>query len=88
MNPVIELKRTILVLIISSILVCFAFSPTARAFCREGCDTNHNNTILGDDALFSNTTGAYNTANGYQALYSNIDGFSNTANGASTAVKK
>jgi trimeric autotransporter adhesin len=82
MNPVIELQRTIFVLIISSILVCFAFSPTARAVCREGCDTNRENTFLGDNALVNNTTGISNTANGYQALFSNTDGFTNTANGA------
>jgi hypothetical protein len=82
MNPVIELQRTILVLIISSIFVCFAFSPTARAVCREGCDTNRENTFLGDNALVNNTTGISNTATGYHALFRNTDGFTNTANGA------
>ena len=82
MTPLIELKRTILIPIISSALACFALSPTARAVCREGCDTNRENTFLGDDALVHNTTGLSNTAIGYQALFSNIDGFFNTANGA------
>jgi uncharacterized coiled-coil protein SlyX len=83
MTPLIELKRTILIPIISFALACFALSPTARAVCREGCDTtNRENTFLGDDALVHNTTGLSNTAIGYQALFSNIDGFINTANGA------
>ena len=84
MTPLIELKRTILIPIISSALACFALSPTARAVCGEGCDTNRENTFLGDDALVHNTTGLSNTAIGYQALFSNIDGFTNTANGAFT----
>ena len=39
------------------------------------------NTAIGFEALFSNTTGIANTANGSQALFSNIDGNYNTANG-------
>jgi hypothetical protein len=42
---------------------CFALAPQARAVCQEGCLTN-NNTVLGDDALVSNTTGFENTATG------------------------
>ena len=60
---------------------CFALLPQARAVCQEGCLTN-SNTVLGDDALHSLTTGSGNTANGFQALYSNTVGVSNTANGA------
>ena len=41
------------------------------------------NTAIGNEALFSNTTGDNNTANGYQALYSNTTGETNTANGMS-----
>src|SRR5437016_3254788 len=75
---------------------CFAFSPQAGATCQEGCLTNAN-TVLGDDALtsntgtdntaagsqalFSNTTGSFNTASGTAALFSNTTGFSNTATG-------
>src|SRR5438132_3492937 len=75
---------------------CFAFSPQAAATCQEGCLTNAN-TVLGDDALtsntgtdntaagsqalFSNTTGSFNTASGTAALFSNTTGFSNTATG-------
>jgi trimeric autotransporter adhesin len=68
-------------LLIPLACVCFALSPQARATCQEGCLTNFN-TVLGDDALLSNTTGAANTANGYQALFSNTEGFNNTATGA------
>jgi len=39
------------------------------------------NTIVGYQALYSNTIGYSNTANGYEALYSNTEGYSNTANG-------
>jgi hypothetical protein len=66
-------------------LVCFALSPTARAVCQEGCLTNQN-TVLGDDALFSLTTGVSNTAIGFDALFSNTDGFGNTAVGASALL--
>ena len=62
------------------VLACFALSPQARAVCQEGCLTNEN-TVLGDDALLSNTTGFGNTATGFQALLSNTAGGDNTANG-------
>src|SRR4030095_10177337 len=61
---------------------CFGLSPQARAVCQEGCLTNAN-TVLGDDALFSLTTGIENTATGFQALFNNISGSDNTANGLS-----
>ena len=64
------------------VLACFALSPQARAVCQEGCLTSFN-TVLGDDALFSLTTGEENTATGYQTLYFNTTGNFNTANGAS-----
>src|SRR5437763_1651963 len=62
------------------VLACLALSPQARAVCQEGCLTNEN-TVLGDDALLSNTTGFGNTATGFQALLSNTAGGDNTANG-------
>ena len=62
------------------VLACFAFAPQARAVCQEGCLTN-TNTVLGDDALLSNTTGNSNTAIGFQALINNTNGFGNTAAG-------
>ncbi len=54
-------------------LACFALSPTAQAACQEGCLTNAN-TVLGDDALFSLTSGIQNTAMGFHALKSDTTG--------------
>jgi len=62
------------------LLACFALSPHARAVCQEGCLTN-NNTVLGDDALISVTTGFDNTALGFEALYGVTTGSANTATG-------
>ena len=67
-------------LLIPLALGCFALSPHARAVCQEGCLTN-NNTVLGDDALFSVTTGFDNTALGFEALFSLTTGSANTATG-------
>jgi hypothetical protein len=58
----------------------FALSPQARAICQEGCLTN-DNTVLGDDALTSLTTGSFNTATGVSALRNNRRGDNNTATG-------
>jgi hypothetical protein len=62
-------------------LACFALLPTARAVCQEGCLANEN-TVLGEDALISNTTGIENTAIGDAALVNNTFGSYNTATGA------
>jgi hypothetical protein len=56
-----------------------AFAAT-RAVCQEGCLGNRN-TVLGDSALFSNTSGSFNTAVGFNALVFNTTGSFNTANG-------
>src|SRR6266487_3390569 len=61
------------------VLACLALSPQARATCHEGCLTN-SNTVLGDDALFSNSA-SFNTATGSYALVNNTTGNHNTANG-------
>ena len=68
-------------LLITLVLACFALAPQARAVCQEGCLTL-DNTVLGDDALFSLTTGFSNTALGFNALNSNTIGRENTATGA------
>src|SRR5437762_2939881 len=47
--------------------------PRMARACQEGCLTIRN-TVLGDDAFFSNTTGFDNTANGFSALYGNTTG--------------
>ena len=44
------------------------------------------NTVVGNNALFTNITGNYNTTNGFESLYSNTTGNYNTANGASALV--
>jgi len=72
-------------LIISFALAFFALSPQAQATCQDACLTN-NNTVQGDNALHSLTTGSDNTATGFQALYSNTVGVFNTANGAYTLL--
>jgi hypothetical protein len=61
-------------------LTGFALSPLARAVCQQGCLTNAN-TVLGEDALLSNT-GSSNTAIGFDALLSNTSGTYNTAVGS------
>jgi hypothetical protein len=77
-------------------LACFVLSVTAQATCQQGCLANEN-TVLGDDALlnntgddntaigfnalFSNTTAEGNTAIGWEALASTTTGRFNTATG-------
>ena len=69
--------------------VCAIFAFCDKAFALDpppGGGYPQNNTALGEDALFSATTGGLeNTALGYQALYSNPDngGAGNTAVGRS-----
>ena len=63
-------------------LACFAFAAQAQVVCQQGCDPVHGNTILGDDALISNTIGGDNTATGIKALQFNTTGSGNTAIGA------
>jgi trimeric autotransporter adhesin len=67
--------------LIPLVLACFALSPQARATCQDACLSN-NNTVQGDDALISLTTGTDNTAIGFQALLSNTTGSGNTATGS------
>src|SRR6266481_4819081 len=67
-------------LLIPLALACFVLSATAWATCQNGCLTSEN-TVLGDDALSSDTTGYFNTANGASALFSNTTGYYNTATG-------
>jgi hypothetical protein len=84
MNPLIQSKNaTILPVLIALALGCFGLAPTALAVCQNGC-LEGSNTVLGDDALISNTEGNFNTAIGASALGSNTTGFDNTAIGTST----
>jgi hypothetical protein len=68
-------------LLITLVLACFGLSPQGRATCQEDC-LALDNTVLGDDALISLTTGFSNTALGFAALNSNTIGRENTATGA------
>jgi hypothetical protein len=45
-----------------------------------------NNTAIGAEALFGNTTGSNNTASGFKALEDNTTGIQNTASGASALL--
>ena len=80
MNPLIQLKITTLPLSTALALAWFALSPLARATCQDACLTN-SNTVQGDDALISVTTGFDNTAVGFEALFSLTTGSANTATG-------
>src|SRR6266700_2823216 len=83
MNPLTQSKNTtIRPVLIALTLICFGFSPTARAVDPppDGGYPNEN-TAEGEDALFSLTTNSQNTAVGFHALYSNNAGQKNTAVG-------
>ena len=60
---------------------CFALAPQTRAVCQDACLPN-DNTVQGDDALISLTTGTDNTAIGFNALQFNTFGTANTATGS------
>lgn len=45
-------------------------------------NTGRYNTAIGDETLFSNTSGQNNTVSGHRAMYNNTWGFSNVANGS------
>src|SRR3954451_10442924 len=72
--------RQVALLLLPLALACFAHAPRAHATCQDACLSN-NNTVQGDDALKSNTSGGSNTAIGSTALFSNTNGSLNTANG-------
>ena len=68
--------------LIALICALFAVPLTAHAVCEEGC-LNGEHTVLGEDALFSITTGTENVALGYEALHDTTSGLNNTATGHS-----
>jgi hypothetical protein len=76
-----RLSRQLALLLITLALACFALAPQARAVCQDTCLTN-DNTVQGDSALISLTTGTDNTAVGFSALSSNTIGSHNTAIGS------
>jgi hypothetical protein len=82
MNPLIQLKKAILVFFIALGLACFAFSRGAQAV-SPAPDGGYagGNTAEGTNALFSLTSGTNNTAAGGQALYHDTSGSNDTATG-------
>src|SRR5438045_3606988 len=80
-NPIHHWPSLGALLVIPLALACFALAPQARATCQDACLTN-NNTVQGDDALISLTTGTDNTADGSSALFNNTIGIENTATGS------
>jgi Chaperone of endosialidase len=87
MNPLIQLKETAPVFLITLTLACVAISPQARALLPAPTPDGAYpvwNTAEGSGALFSLTSGGFNTAIGGHALYGNTTGSSNTAVGAFT----
>jgi hypothetical protein len=87
MNPVIQYKPTILLLLIGSSLACFALLPKVEAVVPppDGGYPGFN-TAEGQKALFRLTTGVANTAVGWYSLFSNTDGSYNTGVGAGTLL--
>ena len=80
MNPMIQLKHSML-LLCELTLALLALSPTTQAQqCPNRCDSNLN-TAEGDSALLNLTTGSANTAIGFEALTNNTTGNNNTATG-------
>jgi trimeric autotransporter adhesin len=71
--------------LIPLVLACFALSPHVGATCQDAC-SGTGNTVHGDDALISLTTGEWNTATGALALKSNTTGYENTATGGAALV--
>jgi hypothetical protein len=82
MNRLIHNKKATPLFVAAIVLACFALLPQARAVCKNDCLAGEN-TVHGDDALSSLTTGEGNTAIGYQALLNNTEGGGNTAVGDS-----
>ena len=76
------MKTTVLLFCIVLAFLSVSVAPQARATCQDTCLTNYN-TVQGDDALISLTTGIHDTAIGFQSLFSNTTGSGNTATGTS-----
>jgi hypothetical protein len=82
MNPLIQLKKATLLILVA--LLCLGFLPRAQAVSPppDGAYAGANTAEGGSGTLFSLTTGTNNTAIGSQALFSLTAGVQNTAVGA------
>jgi hypothetical protein len=77
-----EMKTSILPVLITFALVCFALVQNTQAISpRPDGGYPDGNTAEGTDALFTLTNGVWNTGLGFQALYHNTTGKHNTATG-------
>ena len=74
-------NRNVIFAAILSGLACFTLLPQVQATPDPG-SVDPFNTVDGDHALFSNTTGFANAAFGWYALFGNTVGSNNTAVGA------
>jgi hypothetical protein len=87
MNPLIQLKRTAPVFVLTFLLACFGLLDGAQAVVTDPEDYfPGGNTAAGQNALFSLTAGRSNTAVGLFALKSVTAGNSNTGVGAGTLL--
>jgi hypothetical protein len=78
-------RHGFLLLSVTLVLAWLALAPAARAVCQDACLTNFN-TVQGDDALISLTSGVQNTAIGVSALRNNTTGGFNTATGVNALI--
>jgi hypothetical protein len=85
MNPLIQIKTTILPLLIAGVIACFGPLPKAEAVV-PAPDGGYpgGNTAEGQNALLGLTTGGFNTAVGWLSLRSDTTGNFNTGVGAAT----
>jgi Chaperone of endosialidase len=85
MHPLIQCNRTILPLLIASVLACIGLLPKALAVVPPP-DGGYpgGNTAEGQDALLHLTTGVHNTAVGFLSLKTDTTGSYNTAIGSGT----
>ena len=83
MNPLIQLKQTAPVFLVTFLLACFGFSPGAQAVLTDPEDFFPNGTTgAGQGALLNLREGQFNTAIGLLSLFSVLDGGFNTGVGA------
>src|SRR6266550_4062904 len=83
MNPLIQLKQTAPVFLVTFLLVCFGVLPRAQAVITDPEDWFPNGTTgAGRGALLNLREGQFNTAIGLLSLFSVVDGDFNTGVGA------